>query len=200
MSNLSTLPIFKDFVMQVHTAITKFKENQAQKPGSSFIGRGVKTMVLGLSLFLMGSCNENVGFWDFSKKPVAYKELTQGQLVRHSYKLQSALVRNPDVISSLDDKALKLALANPDLSRADGKSRVWQYAGDQCVLDIYWVENSKNNLEQIHHEFRTRRSLFENASTQDQKLENWHCMQSIIQDRREKIETGFSDLYAVLDL
>jgi len=201
MSNLFTLPKIKDFVMQMHTAITKFKESRATKPGSSFNARIVLAITMGMSLFLIGSCNEKAEVIDFSNAQPSLIEMSKGQMVRHSYKIQTALSQDPTVLPEFSSKELKLALAKPDLKRVEGKAEIWHYLGKQCVLDVYWVKKKSNaNFKQAHYEFRERRGLFQNVAYSNDGFQDWQCMQSLIQDRRSKIEANFDDLYAVLDL
>jgi len=200
MSNLFTLPIIKDFVMHMHTAITKFKENQATQPGSSFNGRVFLAMVLSCSLFLIGSCNEKVEILDFTENKPVLSAMTKGQMVRHSYKIQSALSQDLTIMSAFTPKELELVLAQADLKRSEGKTQIWHYFGQHCALDVYWTEKSKGDYRHEYFEFRERRGLFHNASYENKDFQDWQCFQSLVQDRREKIEANFDILYAVLDL
>jgi hypothetical protein len=121
-------------------------------------------------------------------------------MVRHSYKIQSALSQDPAIISALNARELKLALAQPDLKRSEGDVQIWHYFGQHCTFDVYWEKTIGSRYTQEHYEFRERRGLFQNAGYQNQEFQDWQCIQSLIQDRREKIEANFDDLYAVLDL
>lgn len=184
----------KDFVMQLHTAISKFNENQAKKPGSSFKAQLVLSLALFLSLFLVGSCNEKIEIFDFLNNKPAISNMSKGQMVRHSYKVQATLSQNPAMIHSFSHQELQLALAAPDLKRVEGRAEIWHYAGNECTLDIYWVKKPKENLQQTHYEFRERRGLFQNIDYKNYVFQDWQCVQSLIQERRKKIEANFNDL------
>lgn len=199
MSTNFTLPIKKNFVMQLHTAISKFKESQAHQPGSSFVSRFFLIVVLSCSLFLVGSCNEKVEVHDFIDDKYVLSDMSKGQMVRHSYKIQTALRQSPSLVTFFSDKELTLALSKPDLMRREGEMSVWQYVGETCVLDIYWAQKSKDDIEQIYYEFHPRRKLLQTVGY-DEDIQEWECMQSILQDRRKKIQAGYDDVQAVLDL
>jgi len=47
-------------------------------------------------------------------------------------------------------------LGSPDLVRREGPARVWQYATQSCVLDLYLYE-AGDDFEVIHHALRGRR-------------------------------------------
>ena len=155
-------------------------------------------LALGLSLFLIGSCNESAGFFDHLNKPVNIGQLDKDDLIRYGYDIQAALTYKPDDLKHLRRGDLKLALAKPDLNRKEGSKNVWQYRTDSCVLDVYWQKNQAQATIS-HYEFRERRSIFETKSgTRDPAA--WHCMQSLIEQRREIVQKGFEETYADLSL
>ena len=175
--------------------------NQTEKSGSSFMAYGRKTLsmlALGLSLFLMGSCNESATIFSEPHKPVNLGELSKDDLIRYGYKIQAALTYKPDDLRQLRRADLKLALAKPDLNRKEGNKNVWQYRTASCVLDVYWQKN-RPQATISHYEFRERRSIFDKASAANDPAA-WHCMQSLIEQRREVVQKSFEEAYADLSL
>lgn len=176
--------------------------NQTVKSGSAFIGTPKRQracfLALCCSLFLVGSCNENSTVFDFSTKPADLTKLSKSELIRHGYALQVAMIQTPENISKLTADDVKLALSSPDFSRQDGGNHMWQYRTDACVLDIFWKQD-KAEKSVSHFEFRQRRSVL-NMSEAVIDPVKWQCVQQIIQDHRDDIEQGFSDIYAVLSL
>lgn len=200
MSNIYTLPI-NNFRLQLHTAIAKCKKSQAQQPGSSFSTPFRTVVLLSLSLFVLGSCNEKVVISDLDENKVDLETLSKNKALGHVYNVQAALAQSPERIEKLSNKTMQLVLAKPDSVRVEGRSQVWHYVGAQCVLDVYWTQKSNKVMVQDYYEFRARRDLFQKASINDNAtLQDWQCMQSLIQDRRQRVEAGFDDLYAVLSL
>jgi hypothetical protein len=187
----------------MHCILQKAKKsmNQTEKSGSSFMVYGRKTLsmlVLGLSLFLIGSCNESASIFSEIQKPVNLGELNKDDLIRYGYKIQAALTYKPEDLKELRRADLKLALATPDLNRKEGGKNVWQYRTKSCVLDVYWQQN-KPQAKIAHYEFRERRSIFEKATLSNDPAA-WHCMQSLIEQRREIVQKGFEETYADLSL
>lgn len=181
--------------------IAKIKKSQATMPGSSsknFFHFRKNLFILSLSLFLVGSCNESAGIFDFSNKPQELKKLTQSELVRYGYALQVAMLQNPKNIKKLEADEIELSLSAPDLIKKEGINNIWQYRADSCVLDIYWnKKGSKNPVS--YYEIRQRRSILNTAEAVEDPIE-WQCIQTIIQDRRQIIRNGFNKNYADLSL
>ncbi len=200
MSKIYTLPI-KNFRLQMHTAITKYNKSQAQQPGSSFFHDPIFiTLLLVMSLFILGSCNEKVSLAPLADDKVEINSLSKHKALGHVYKIHATLAQNPARIALLSNEELEWVLAKPDSIRVEGRSQVWHYVGEECVLDVYWTRKPNQTFMQDHYEFRQRLNLFHNASYSGVKMDDWQCMQSLIQGRRQKIESEFDDLYAVLDL
>lgn len=204
MSKIFSLPK-STFRLQLHTAITKYNKSQAQQPGSSFFHTPVfVTILLAFSLFLLGSCNEKVVIADVSKNEIEISALSKHKALGHVYKIHAALAQSPDRITALSKQELQWVLAKPDSIRVEGRSQVWHYMGQECVLDVYWIQKSNKIFVQDYYEFRERLKLFRTISSgaddREDRIEDWQCMQSLIQERRQKIDSEFDDLYAVLDL
>lgn len=155
-------------------------------------------MVLGLSLLLIGSCNESADVFDFSKKPVVLTQLDKSDLIRYAYKVQAALTYRPENLKNLRRGDLKLALAQPDLNRRDGGKAIWQYRNESCVLDVYW-QQPKESSKIVHYEFRMRRSIFDKVDAASDPAA-WQCLQSLINERQEIVRREFEETYAVLSL
>lgn len=158
----------------------------------------LSVIVLSSCLLLMGSCNETTNFLSLLKKPVQLQELSKENLIRYAYAMQAALTQKPDNIRHLTTMDIKLAMAEPDLDRKDGRSHVWQYRTESCVLDVYWRQGGKRQ-KVSHYEFRARRAIFDDVAVIENKPA-WHCIQTLIQQRQEKIEAGFHKAYADLSL
>lgn len=174
--------------------------NQIQRSGLAFSGsllngkfkQFAPVMALCLCLFLVGSCNEQVELFDFSKKPASFEVLSQGDLVRYGYAVQTAMIQGAENIKKLRAQDISLALSLPDLDRQDGLGRAWQYRTGSCIMDIFWKMNAQQS-EASHVEFRARREITEEKKDDVSK---WKCVQEIIQQRREKIDAGFVQEHA----
>lgn len=171
-------------------------KNQTFKSGFSAIYNSkfnkISMLAFALSLFLVGSCNESAGFFDFSRKPEHLNNLSKADLVRYGYALQVAMLQQPENIEKLQADEIKLALSKPDMERKDGANNIWQYRTKDCVLDIYWNKaNSSNPVSYV--EFRQRRSILDATQPVADPVE-WQCLQTIIQDRRRAIRRGFNDI------
>lgn len=193
----------------MHSILQKTKNGMNQtfdKSGSAVFagrhlflrGRNFSILALCLSLFLVGSCNESAGIFDFSNKPADLTQLSKSDLMRYGYALQVAMLQSSDNIKKLEARDIKLALSAPDFSRKDGRNNIWQYRTESCVLDIHWQEK-KSSAPVSHFEFRQRRSALNGTQAVIDPVE-WQCVQSIIQDRRDKIGKGFREAYADLSL
>lgn len=199
MSKIYTLPI-RNFRLQMHTAITKYNKSQAEQPGSSFFyGPIFITILLTVSLFILGSCNEKVTISTLDDV-VEVEQLSKYKALEYVYATQAALAQSPERIASLSDQELQHVLAAPDSVKVEGRSEVWHYVGQECVLDVYWTQKSNNIFVQDYYEFRERLNLFHNVSYKEKKMDDWQCIQSLIQNRRQKVEAEFDELYAVLSL
>lgn len=179
-------------MFRLHCILQKIKENQTHKSGSFLL----KGLSLFTCLFLIGSCNEKTAFFDFSKDDVELSKMDKGELVRYSYAVQAALIQKPQNLTALNTQQAKLVLSAPDLQRVDGNKQVWQYRNQSCVLDIFW--NAKGQA--TDYEFRARRFMVRGAENAIEEIQDWQCLQGLIQDRRRAIENGFSESYAVLSL
>lgn len=183
------------FRMQRILQDAKKSINQIQGSGLAFSGsflngkfkRLAPVLALCLCLFLVGSCNEQVELFDFSKKPASFELLSQGDLVRYGYAVQVAMIQGTENIKKLRAQDISLALSLPDLDRQDGVGRAWQYRTGSCIMDIFWKKNGQQS-EASHVEFRSRRIITENKKGD---VSTWRCVQEIIQQRREKIDAGF---------
>lgn len=158
----------------------------------------ISLLALCFSLFLVGSCNESAGIFDFTNRPADLEQLSKSDLVRYGYALQVAILQAPDNVKKLNANEIKLALSKPDLERKDGSNHLWQYRTDACVLDVYWKQQ-KASKPISYFEIRQRRSVLDGTQPVVDPVQ-WQCVQSIIQDRRQAIDAGFSDLYADLSL
>lgn len=189
------------FRMQSILQIAKKGTNRTKKSGSAFMAvckNIFLTVMLSTSLLLVGSCNETMNFLSVLKKPVQLQALSKEDLIRYAYAMQSALTQKPENLWHMRATDVKLAMAEPELNRRDGKSRIWQYRTEGCVLDIYWMQQG-DNPKISHYEFRSRRAVFdENVSIQNEPA--WQCIQTLIQQRQTKIEEGFHKSYADLSL
>ena len=181
---------------------TKIKKNQTHESGSlSLTGKKLSTvyvMTLCLSLFLVGSCNESAGFFDFSNKSPDLQKLSKSELVRYGYGLQVALLQKPEHIKKMELEEIELTFSKPDLVRSAGRHKMWQYRSDNCVMDIYWKDNGASQPVS-HFEIRQRRSVLDGAQAVVEPVV-WECVQNIIQTNRHDIEAGFDDIYADLSL
>ncbi len=177
------------------------------KFGSSFLlpahlfmthQKKISLLALCLSLFLVGSCNESAGVFDFSNRPANLQQLSKSDLVRYGYALQVALLQTPDNVKKLNADEIKLALSKPDLERKDGQNNLWQYRTKGCVLDVYWKEKPSSKPVS-YFEIRQRRSVLDGTEAVVDPVQ-WQCVQSVIQERRHVIDDGFNDIYADLSL
>lgn len=190
-------------MFRMHCILQKAKKsvNQTEKSGSSFMAysrRALMTLAMGLSLFLVGSCNESASLFDNIDKRVDLSSLDKEDLIRYGYKIQAALTYKPADLKHLRRDDLKLALAAPDLDRKDGAVNVWQYRSENCVMDVYWTKpNDQATIK--HYEFRERRSVFDKPLEENTPAA-WRCMQSFIEERHEIVREGFTDIYADLSL
>ena len=66
------------------------------------------------------------------------------------------------------------------------------------LLLVYWRQGGKRQ-KVSHYEFRARRAIFDDVAVIENKPA-WHCIQTLIQQRQEKIEAGFHKAYADLSL
>lgn len=156
-------------------------------------------LALCLSLFLVGSCNERSTFLDFTEIKPDLSLMDQGDLIRYAYAVQAGLMNKPQNINFLRQADIKLALAEPDLERAEGNARVWQYQSNECILDVYWhAGDTQDNID--HHEFRARQSVSQTGISDHSTPAAWTCMQNFIEGRRAMIEKNLSETYAVLSL
>lgn len=153
------------------------------------------SLTLLLSLFLVGSCNERSTFFDFAKTKPDLSAMNKGDLMRYAYALQAGLMNKPEQIGQLRPQDIKLALAEPDLNRAEGKARVWHYQSNACALDVYWREG----MDSVgHHEFRARQTVSQKGVSNNTLPSSWACIQNIIETRRAAIDENLSYQYANL--
>lgn len=140
-----------------------------------------------ISFLLVGSCHEPTDALagpHLAQRTLA--ELTKPDMMRYTYTLQAALVDNPDLFTEMDEKKVRLVLAEPDLLRKDGKTQSWQYRTDSCVLDVFMTDGDDTVA---HYEFRSTDALDE------AEPEHARCMQGLYKDRRIAIEKSFADIY-----
>ena len=193
------MPSFFNSILQMR----QFRGSRTVYESGSSISASVKNsklplLALCLSLFLVGSCNESASIFDFSKKPNDLQQLTKSERVRYGHALQAAILQSPDDITKLQASEVKLALSSPDLEREDGYNKVWQYRGQDCVLDVYWQKiNAQTPIS--HFEIRQRRSVLDGTQAVIEPVK-WQCIQNIIQQRRDDIDEGFREAYADLSL
>jgi hypothetical protein len=171
-------------------------KSSQQRPASNL----VLALVLCLSLFLVGSCNERAAFTDLAAVKPDLSVMEKSDLLRYAYALQAGLMNAPQDIGKLRTSDIHLVLASPDLERADGAARVWQYRTNLCVLDIHWRATEAQSAVK-HHEFRARQIVSRHTTAVTESTsEPLSCIQSIIQERRAEVEQNLFETYAVLSL
>ncbi len=143
---------------------------------------------LAISFLLVGSCHQpmHTGV-DSHGVQRDLASLSKADMMRYTYMLQSALADNPDLFTKIDERKVRLVLAEPDLLRKDGNTQSWQYRTASCVLDVF-ITGKEDQI--AHYEFRSTDALDE------AEPERWQCLQSLYQDRRIAIEKSFADIYA----
>ena len=77
------------------------------------------------------------------------------------------LVRSKtNAINRMQGRDIRLLFGNPQQVRRDHGIHVWQYSTDDCLIDIYMREISRQGakLQAAHHEMRKRRLIKVNSS------------------------------------
>ncbi len=174
--------------------------NQTVKSGFAvfsgvFSNARLNVVMMAFSLLLVGSCNESATILDFSKTPQNLESLSKADLMRYGYALQVTMHNDPNSLKQMTSHEVFLALSTPDLTRNDGRNNIGQYRTDKCVMDIFWRIGDTIS----HYEFRQRRSVL-NSAQAIEPPRAWQCVQEIIEQRKEAIEDGFKETYAVLSL
>lgn len=154
-------------------------------------------VLLCASVILLGSCDEKTAALDFDQKAIDITQMDKKDLLSYIYQLQVGLVQYPEKINKLRHRDILLALAEPDLDRKEGPSRVWQYRTAECVLDIYWSDNT-HSLKIKHHEFRVRQIVTQKKRVTNNAPPSWQCMQKLVQERQARISESLSERYASL--
>lgn len=143
---------------------------------------------MALAFLLVGSCHQpmdGVSGAEAATRDLA--SLSRADMMRYAYRLQAALADNPELFVQLDERKVRLVLADPELLRKDGPTQSWQYRTSSCVLDVFITEGAERIA---HYEFRSTDALEEAAP------QSWQCLQSLYKDRRIAIEKSFADIYA----
>lgn len=177
--------------------ITPIK-NRITQSGSFILGRIVQKYramhfkriwgAMALSFLLVGSCHQSTGASvNVATVQKSLSEFSKSDMMRYAYLLQAALAENPDLFTQMDERKIRLVLAQPDLLRKDGGTQSWQYRAGKCVLDVF-MTNGQPDV--VHYEFRSADALDESEP------ERWGCLQSLYQTRRAAIEKAFEDVYA----
>jgi len=168
-----------------------FELSQALRPGLAYVTSHKRAAsaagVMGLCLFLVGSCNSS--FFPLSGHiDMDYKDLSGSRVAQYAYALQENLAEQPAQFLKLDRQQVSLALAKPDLERIESHMAAWQYRSESCVLDLYF-DNRDGVIK--HYEFRPR-----NIHDAEDEFSDWACLQQLYQSRRQLIEANLEDLQA----
>ena len=145
--------------------------------------RGVA--VLCLSLMLVGSCQNVMGWSVYHGEKLNLAELSKGQMYRYAVSVQNAVAENPDMFLKLGAEEVSLILASPDLTRKDGVGGVWQYRTNECVLDVFFASDKI-----AHYEFRSRKMGSDEIPASET------CLRNLYSSRRAQIAKSFDEIFA----
>ena len=73
-------------------------------------------------------------------------------------RLLRSVIYRPDNLLYVTAKDVRALLHEPEMSRIDVPTMVWQYRSDECVLDIFFKTKSDNDADAPvkHYEIRAR--------------------------------------------
>ncbi len=91
--------------------------------------------------------------------------------------IQRALGARHDNLFKLRAAAVRTALGEPELIRADMPTIVWQYRSNSCVLDVYYKadDDDVNYAPVVYYEVRSRQTGAETVQPAEQD-----CLNSIL--------------------
>lgn len=133
------------------------------------------------------------GFEVFNKSliPSAMASIPDSTSLREAMNRQAAkslrdrVVRNPSRLRKLRGEQITSMLNEPDLQRAEGEYRHWQYISSQCVLNIYLKspgpmgEAPSRPVQHIDFQPRHRAHIFP-ASEKSEGVDKRKCMASLM--------------------
>lgn len=68
---------------------------------------------------------------------------------------ESYIAKNPDALLMLTSAEAKIIFGQPTVIRHDNPAEIWQYQARNCVVDIYFYQNSSNTPSRIaYYEIR----------------------------------------------
>jgi hypothetical protein len=93
--------------------------------------------------------------------------------------VRDLVAQDPDRLTGLHARDIELAFATPELKRLDGAMKMWQYRAHDCVLDIYFKDDTVS-----WYEMRAReKAVLRPGSRKDgPQQDNAGCMRDIMKD------------------
>ena len=147
----------KHIVRRAYGAIDAFRHES----GRVRLAISALSVVISLSPFAVLSGGSALHDW-LSNRAMAAAEASGNIDVdpsRQAKIVRSSIRETSDAIIGLEGSDVLMAFSFPELKRMEGPMRIWQYRGDDCVMDIYLKDGGANDAGSasvIHYEVRTR--------------------------------------------
>ncbi len=144
--------------------------SQALEPGSSMKKaehHNRELAVFMAAFILLGLFSSNEAFESAIAAPQNAGYIQAGYYTGAERKNIRHFVRsNPDSLLRMSGQDIALVLNEPELVRQDYPTVVWQYRGDNCVLDVYFasMEEDVSEAPIVHYEIRSREKNMEDEA------------------------------------
>lgn len=85
-------------------------------------------------------------------------------------------LRSPEALMGMTQAEVTLALGKPDFTRKERTTRLWQYNGRRCALDLFLYPQKDGTLKVTHVDVRTRKPY---------SLDGQACLEEIVALRKQ---------------
>lgn len=85
-------------------------------------------------------------------------------------------LRSPEALMGMTQAEVTLALGKPDFTRKERTTRLWQYNGRRCALDLFLYLQKDGTLKVTHVDVRTRKPY---------SLDGQACLEEIVELRKQ---------------